>query len=540
MTARRGANVKVGLNVSKGTETTRTTTTSTSSTSTKFSGPDIKQAALDTVANAVGEVWANKIGDLKADGLDTVTHKVLHAANGAVQGAIKSGGELDGAAAGAIGAAVGEIVAEVVDDGTATRTNEKGQQVTKVASIAAQIAAGLAGKDTDIAAGAATNAVENNRFLHTKELLALKELATDYAEKEGISKEEAYRRLLSQAMREVNQDYYDSHRQNDQSARNYLRANSNKTVRVGEKDVLFFTSGGDAIKRDNTIFANTLSQSPNAYSPSENTPVYTVGEKFETQNQVLEATRTGVSVLPFGGSVEFFSRYEEAIRNGDTETVKELERSFAQEMMLSAIPGGKALKEVVSGISAGGKKLFKKGEDIAGAPSRQKVVASKDQTSNFDDKTRNTIQKTPVEELDVGSYKDLKKREVVGDKLEHDHIPSAQSVIRAEEKRLGRKLNAQERKEVYNNATAVERTKESHKHSPTYGGKNTQKQIDNDSDDLANAACRDCDALRKTELESGKSPLDIDKAIEEVHDRNINELNIYTKEKLEKIKDKTQ
>ncbi|WP_417790337.1 VENN motif pre-toxin domain-containing protein [Terasakiella pusilla] len=140
------------------TSKTVTTTTSTSSTSTKFSGPDIKQAALDTVANAVGEVGANKIGDLKADGLDTVTHKVLHAANGAVQGAIKSGGELDGAA-------VGEIVAEVVDDGTATRTNEKGGQVTKAASIAAQIAAGLAGKDTEIASGAATNAVENNYLL---------------------------------------------------------------------------------------------------------------------------------------------------------------------------------------------------------------------------------------------------------------------------------------------------------------------------------------------------------------------------------------
>jgi len=170
-------------------------------------------------------------------------------------------------------------------------------------------------------------------------------------------------------MREVNQDYYDTHRQNDQSARNYLKkANNGKTVRVGEKGVLFFSPGSGAIKRDNTIFAKTLSQSPSAYSPSENTPVYTVGEKFETQNQITEAIRTGVSLVPIvGGSVEFFSRYEEAIRNGDTEKVTELERTFAQEMMLSAIPGGKALKEVGSGIIAGGKKLFKKGEDVAGA-----------------------------------------------------------------------------------------------------------------------------------------------------------------------------
>jgi hypothetical protein len=166
------------------TSKTVTTTTSTSSASTKFSGPDIKQAALDTVANAVGEVGANKIGDLKADGLDTVTHKVLHAANGAVQGAIKSGGDLDGAAAGAIGAAVGEIVAEVVDDGTATRTNEKGQQVTKLSALAAQLVAGLTGTDTNIAANAATNAVQNNRLLHVDEVKRIEALADGDKKKE--------------------------------------------------------------------------------------------------------------------------------------------------------------------------------------------------------------------------------------------------------------------------------------------------------------------------------------------------------------------
>jgi transcription elongation factor Elf1 len=139
----------------------------------------------------------------------------------------------------------------------------------------------------------------------------------------------------------------------------------------------------------------------------------------------------------------------------------------------------------------------------------------------------------PVQELEVDGYKDLKKREVVGDNLEHDHIPSAQATIRAEEKRLGRELKPEEKRYIYNNATAIERTKDSHKQGPTHSGKNTQKQIDKDSNNLANAACRDCDSLRKTEISSGKSPIEVDNAINDVHNRNVNHLKLYTKEQLE-------
>ena len=142
-----------------------------------------------------------------------------------------------------------------------------------------------------------------------------------------------------------------------------------------------------------------------------------------------------------------------------------------------------------------------------------------------------------VQELEVDSYKNLKKREVVGDDLEHDHIPSAQAVIRAEEKRRREKLSPREKQEVYDNATAVERTKDSHKQSRTYAGKNTQKQTDHDSDDLAGAACRDCDSFKKTEIGAGKSPVDVDRAIDKIHDRNVNELNIYTNKQLHKAKE---
>ncbi len=164
---------------------TETETTTTSTTGTSVIAPDFKQVALDTVGNALAEMGANKIGDLKQDGsMDPVTHKVLHAANGALQGAISSGGDPDGAAAGAIGAAVGETVAELVDDGTATATNEEGKRVTKLGTLAATVVAGLAGVDTGIAAKTADNAIQNNRLLHPVEAKVLARLKENKSEEE--------------------------------------------------------------------------------------------------------------------------------------------------------------------------------------------------------------------------------------------------------------------------------------------------------------------------------------------------------------------
>ncbi|WP_417842041.1 hemagglutinin repeat-containing protein [Terasakiella sp.] len=172
---------------------TVSTTTTTSTSSTKVTGPDLKQFALDTVGNAVGEMGANKIGDMKEGDLDPVTHKILHAANGALQGAIASGGDLDAAIAGAIGAAVGEITAEVVDDGTAKRDvetgqlNEQAKKLIYIANITSQIVAGLAKMDSGIAASAAKNALENNRLLHAMEEQFLKVNNLMFAKKYGCS-----------------------------------------------------------------------------------------------------------------------------------------------------------------------------------------------------------------------------------------------------------------------------------------------------------------------------------------------------------------
>ena len=110
----------------------------------------------------------------------------------------------------------------------------------------------------------------------------------------------------------------------------------------------------------------------------------------------------------------------------------------------------------------------------------------------------------PVQELEVDGFKDLKKREVVGDNLEHDHIPSSAALIKSVENQLGRRLTDAERRQVHNQGTAVEVSKDIHKDSRTFRGRNTSEQIKNDADDLATAACKDCDTLRANAQAQGR------------------------------------
>ncbi|MEF9645016.1 contact-dependent inhibition effector tRNA nuclease [Escherichia coli] len=125
-----------------------------------------------------------------------------------------------------------------------------------------------------------------------------------------------------------------------------------------------------------------------------------------------------------------------------------------------------------------------------------------------------------VKALDVGSYKELKDRSVVGDGLEHDHIPSFAAIRQAKENELGRKLTPAEEKKLYNNATAIEVPKDVHQASPTYGGKNTSSQVKQDAINLCGAECRDTDALRKNMLERGYDPKLVDDAIKQLKERN--------------------
>ncbi|NHV11397.1 filamentous hemagglutinin N-terminal domain-containing protein [Cronobacter turicensis] len=125
-----------------------------------------------------------------------------------------------------------------------------------------------------------------------------------------------------------------------------------------------------------------------------------------------------------------------------------------------------------------------------------------------------------VKPLDVDSFKRLKSKEVVGDGLEHDHIPSMGALRRAEEIKLGRKLTPAEDKALYQNATAVEVPKDVHRSGPTYGGKNTKEQIEMDALDLCSAVCRDTTALRENMVARGYDPILVDEAINKIIIRN--------------------
>ena len=160
--------------------------------------------------------------------------------------------------------------------------------------------------------------------------------------------------------------------------------------------------------------------------------------------------------------------------------------------------------------------------DVAGKSLKaaEKALAKGDleSASKLINQASNEIQS--VKALDVGAYKDLKAREVVGDGLEHDHIPSFAALRKAKETELGRKLSPAEEKALYQNATAVEVPKDVHTAGPTYGGKNNATQVQKDAMDLCGAVCRDTDSLRKNMLERGYDPKLVDDAIKQIQDRN--------------------
>ncbi|NRA24851.1 MAG: hypothetical protein HRU08_10345, partial [Oleispira sp.] len=142
----------------------------------------------------------------------------------------------------------------------------------------------------------------------------------------------------------------------------------------------------------------------------------------------------------------------------------------------------------------------------------------------------------PVSELDVDSYKELKRRDVVGDDLEHDHIPSSAAIIRNQENELG-PLTAAERRQIHNEGTSVEVPKEVHADSRTYRGRNTQEQINEDAKDLAAAACRDCDVFRENAINHGMEIDSVDSAIDKMHEQNVGG-GVYTQSELDDVLNK--
>lgn len=127
----------------------------------------------------------------------------------------------------------------------------------------------------------------------------------------------------------------------------------------------------------------------------------------------------------------------------------------------------------------------------------------------------------PVHELDIGTYRDLRRREVTGDQMQHDHIPSTAALIRARELELGRKLKPHERDEIRDNAVTVELRDALHAASRTFKWKNTSQQIELDARDLRAAAERDYQVLRINLItDGGYSPATANAVINRLRELN--------------------
>ncbi|XVV00922.1 hypothetical protein ACQPW3_26315 [Actinosynnema sp. CA-248983] len=163
-------------------------------------------------------------------------------------------------------------------------------------------------------------------------------------------------------------------------------------------------------------------------------------------------------------------------------------------------------------------------------PDRRSPGTAKRDSSDTPQRTDNTTPKErtpnpagssgPVKPLDVGTYGDLKKREQVGDRLEHDHIPSSAALKKARAKQLGRQLTREESREIHLQGVAIEVPKEVHAKSDTFRGRNTPDRIEADASDLSAAAERDYAAARTNLIEHGFPPAWIDAAIDLMRELN--------------------
>jgi len=260
---------------------------------------------------------------------------------------------------------------------------------------------------------------------------------------------------------------------------------------------------------------NALSDIAQAQSEGK-TPEQKAGEYVEAENErYKEANCGGMSAEAC--SVKMYTERREALKDmasagaefgsdfipvyGDIKSFAEAQSALDYlAAVVGIIPGagdvaGKAIKAAETALKKG---------DVAEA-------------SKLINKASDEIK---VKALDVGSYKELKAREVVGDGLEHDHIPSFDAIRQAKENELGRKLTPTEEKNLYQNATAVEVPKDVHQASPTYGGKNTASQVKKDAINLCGAECRDTESLRKNMIERGYDPVLVDDAIKQITERN--------------------
>lgn len=181
--------------------------------------------------------------------------------------------------------------------------------------------------------------------------------------------------------------------------------------------------------------------------------------------------------------------------------------------------------EILEALEAGAQKfkraLGQRQRDSAqGIRDRRRAVEQQDGDMGTDLTARQTdLTSGPVRELDVGTYRDLRNRQVSGDRMQHDHIPSQAAMIEARRRELQRDLTPEELADIRDNSLSIELRNELHYASRTYGGNNNAAQISRDADNLLVAANRDIDTLQQNLIDLGEYDIDtIDAVIDQMRD----------------------
>jgi hypothetical protein len=304
-------------------------------------GDALKSGGLSLATTMATQVLAKGIGDLAVDlKIDDgdIRKIIAHALAGCAAGQITKN-----CVAGAIGAGVQEAAG-----GAIGKLSDDIEQRIMLAGLSAAVATMVVGGDAsavNTANGIAQDAATYNRQLHVKEVQKLRELAPSYAKRQGISE-------LVQALRDVDQTYYETHSGWDKDAQNFLRANASGYITIEGKEVLMFAVG-EGNYANPTLLADTWNAfNREAALAYQQTPIKLKSERFETQQKVLEAYLTVVGMLPMGGSIiATLTRYDEAVRNGDTQTQRDIERMLPLELL----PMVSSLGKLASGMKVAGK-----------------------------------------------------------------------------------------------------------------------------------------------------------------------------------------
>jgi RHS repeat-associated protein len=131
----------------------------------------------------------------------------------------------------------------------------------------------------------------------------------------------------------------------------------------------------------------------------------------------------------------------------------------------------------------------------------------------------------PVQVGDVESYDAMNKRAVVGDKIDHDHIPAFSSVrdkINAERKKNGLdKLTPAQETKLKNNMTVLAVEHDVHKEGRTHSNKGGEARRTEDGKNLREAASKDLGEHKKNMPDD-----DVDSMSDAVHKRN-EEIGLY-------------